>query len=238
MPPTIISVLEKLLSQAELVTLGGRKIVIKRYTSEAGLLKWYIAAAVSVGGKIYPFATDPQERMSREAALFRSRVNGVNFPEVILVNYVSRELYREYVEGRQPNPVSCSDIAEVARALSRLHSANWSLGDSKYTNFLISERGPYVIDGEQATGAFEPSKGAWDLLMLLSTISISGYSAFVIDHRLYSDILDCAMSAYAEGEPGIARDVLEKLATIQYKALITALIPFPLSVILLKWLGK
>lgn len=241
MPSAFISAIEKLLSQAEPISVGGRKIVVKRYTSEAGILKWYIAAAVSVGGKIYPFATDPHERMAREVALFRSGVEGIKFPQVILVNYILREVYREYVEGRLPDPASCSDISRIAMALSRLHSANWSLGDSKYTNFLITERGLYIIDGEQATSAFDPAKGAWDLLTFLSTISISGYSTFVMDYKLYNDILDCAINAYAENEAKAMGGAIDKLTAIHYKALVAALIPFPLSVILLnklKWLGK
>ena len=66
--------IDKLISQAEVITFEGRKAIKKVFTSEVGIIKWLPLALLL--RPVYPFTLDPRERFKRELNFFNLGASG------------------------------------------------------------------------------------------------------------------------------------------------------------------
>ena len=163
--------LDDILKQTTIEERDGRKVVIKIYRKETGIVKWFIIKSLSLPLQLYPFTFMARERMRREIDFFQSRPGGVLTPEIYDVNWSELYIVREYVEGEWFNYKDKAEVyRDVAKTIARIHESGYALGDSKFTNFLRSSKGIYVVDAEQSIPSRDKNHMAWDLLVLLITL--------------------------------------------------------------------
>ncbi len=160
------------MGQIEVIESNGRRIVKKKYSSEPGLVKWFIIKSLSLPLQIYPYTLSSRERMKREIEFFQEKPGGVYTPSVIEVDWENLVLYREYVDGEPMVPgITIDKIKCVADALYSIHSSGYCMGDSKHNNFLYAgDDRVYVIDAEQSTRCKRDYMKAWDLIVFITTI--------------------------------------------------------------------
>ncbi len=165
-------VIDKLISQAEVVIIDNRKYVKKKYGKEVGILKW-LPPAIFLRS-IYPFTLEPRERMRREIEFLSQSWGYLGVPRVLTYDESKLELVREYVEGDPLDYRSDTSPKLLGNALREIHLRGYALGDVKPTNFIVSKEGDiYVIDAEQATKTDDPSIKCWDLM---ATLLLASYS--------------------------------------------------------------
>ncbi|MCS7099506.1 MAG: hypothetical protein RMH84_00265 [Sulfolobales archaeon] len=165
--------LDILIAQSEIREVGGRKVVVKKFTSEIGLLKW-LPPAIFLRAS-YPFAIAPRERFKRETKFMEfGEWSGFRVPRILSTDEVELVVVREYVEGEVVRCDRVADVRTLGKVLAEVHSRGFSLGDVKPTNFLISGSVPYVIDAEQST-RFREDMGSWDLVVVAFFISLASY---------------------------------------------------------------
>jgi len=162
----LITLLDKIVSQAEVVEKSGVKYVLKKFTGETSF-KWFPLSTFL--GFVYPFTYDPLERLERELSFF-SKKWGFKTPKIVEVDKENHRILREYVEGRALD--IDTDADKLGRVLGEVHREGWALGDVKLTNFLIgNDNSIYVIDAEQAISEAETQHMAWDLYLVLLMVS-------------------------------------------------------------------
>ncbi len=179
----IASILDKMISQSEIVTSPqGGKVVIKKFGKEVGKVKWFpIATILKV---VYPFELSPKERLQRELRFFSKAWSFFRTPKVLSFNTQELTITREYVDGRVPDLLKDAEV--LANALAEIHSSCWALGDVKHTNFVITKENLlYVVDAEQAISEATSLNKAWDILLLTL---IASYN-FIASPQNFSEFL-------------------------------------------------
>lgn len=216
-------------SQSRLVMFSGKIYVEKTYAAEPGIIKWYLVTVSNLAVGVYPFKLKPPERLEQEVAFMRSKDTCFNKPELILVDYINLRLLREFVKGKGYSFQAPSLVHYlIAREIGKCHERGWAFGDSKITNFLYDDEKLYVIDAEQATSNGKPEYYAWDLLVLVSTLSIDGYVKALYSETNRERVFDNIVRGYLDGNSN-GLEVLKLLKTNYFKSLLYLLVPFPLS---------
>lgn len=159
----LVALLDKMVSQSEIIEESGVKYVLKSFTGEKSSLKWFPLSTFL--GFVYPFTYDPDERLKRELAFFSKEWEFFKTPKIVRVDEENRKILREYVDGRALD--IDIDANKLGRVLGKIHKEGWALGDVKLTNFLVDENDLiYVIDAEQAVSRAETLHMAWDLYLI------------------------------------------------------------------------
>lgn len=212
--------IDRLISQSEIVIINGKKYVKKRYLKEVGIIKWIpptILFRVS-----YPFTLSPRERFKRELNFMTYGWHGfVKTPKLVSTDEERLEILREYVEGDVINYLR--DSEPLGRALSLIHKEGWALGDVKPTNFLVNESSThvYVIDAEQSVRTDDLTHKAWDVAL---SAFFASY-AYLSNLTAYENFLQEFLREYTRRwEGGIA--VLRELSSMRFGG-IFLIMPLP-----------
>ena len=148
---SIIEYLDYFSKQTQIYKLNGKKLVIKNYKKETGILKWLVINATNLTINIYPFAFQPLKRLERECFFFKEAPKIFSKPKIYLTDFVKLKLVREYVEGVSYSSIlDEAEFRKLGNRLCRLHLEGWALGDSKISNFVSRGRGIYIVDAEEA----------------------------------------------------------------------------------------
>ncbi len=181
-----VETLDILIAQSEVRDLGGVRVVVKRFSSEIGLLKW-LPPAIFLRAS-YPFTLVPRERFKRELRFMTFEGwQGFRVPKIVSVDEEELVVVREFVEGE---PLRCDkpeDAATLGRVLAEVHSKGFSMGDAKPTNLLISGGVPYVVDAEQSV-PFREDWGGWDLAVAAFFISLVNYAEVSKFRELFGEL--------------------------------------------------
>jgi len=144
----------------------------KKYT-EIDRLKWMpVDFWVNRGGS---FIIPPKARLSNEYKnLLLLKKLGFNAPNIIAVDWGTRAILREYIEGstfsslltQKTTVVDKNKIMyELGKELATLHSYDICLMDAKPVNIILDKNGKiYFLDLEQATTGKDLS---WDLSVII-----------------------------------------------------------------------
>lgn len=221
--------IDNIYKQTKYLMIDSNLYVIKDYASEIGLFKWHIITLSNLAVKIYPFTQDPLERMKREVTFYRAPITCICKPDLILVDYVGLRTIRGFIKGDMYDFNAPVNIHyEIGRSLGRCHEEGWVFGDTKITNYMVSQGRIYLIDAEQALMERNTRYEAWDLLVLISTLTINGYVKALTDDQQYERIIRSIFKGYLEGNvEGI--EVLKSLKSGEFKLLSYLLVPFPLN---------
>lgn len=148
------------------------RFVVKHFASVKAM-KW-TAMNVWVAG-IKKFQVDPSTRLGREYIAIRYiKTIGFDAPTILAVVLDKRLLITKYIEGEMLGDIidsvlqnKSSDttmITQFGKALSRLHADGCTVGDTKASNMLVSNRRIYFTDLEQfAFGDEKP----WDVVCFI-----------------------------------------------------------------------
>ncbi len=160
--------LSPLIEQIEIVEREGKSIVVKRYGSVPGILKWLIVTVPPIA-MYYPLETSPTTRMIREETFLRKPPKNITVPKILSIDYLNLVMEREYVEGRHPVLQSTDDLSRIGEALGLIHAQDYCLGDTRIENFLLTPQGTVcIVDAEQSlTDCNKQTYKMWDLLLLL-----------------------------------------------------------------------
>lgn len=239
MKTSLISFLDELSRQTEYYIVGDKIYVVKKYASELGVLKWFLITTSNLAVRKYPFEQDPFERLKREVGFLQYSEKCFNKPKVILVDFSSSVLIREFVKGETYSYNAPRAVHHnVGRELGNCHEEGWALGDSKITNFVYTtDNSIYIIDAEQATMNYSDEYAAWDLLVLASTLTVDGYWRAIYNKEIYEEIVEGVLSGYCDGYAS-AKRVLKRLLSLEYRPLIYLLIPFPFNYVFTKKIEK
>ncbi|MCX8185138.1 MAG: hypothetical protein RMI56_03640 [Sulfolobales archaeon] len=184
--------LDFLITQSEIREIGGKKLVIKKFTSEIGLLKWLPPAILLRAS--YPFTITPRERFKREVGFMEFKDwSELRVPKILSVDESELVITREYIEGKIVRCDKLADVRILGRVLAEVHNRGFSMGDVKPSNFLISGSVPYVIDAEQST-QFREDMGSWDLAVAAFFISLASY----IDTEKFRKLFNEFSNSYLE----------------------------------------
>jgi Kae1-associated kinase Bud32 len=152
------------------ISEGGHEssMVVKNF-SDVRSLKWALLGVWAAAAN--KFTMTPLARLEREYAVTRAlRKSGVMVPAIIAVSPDVRILVKEYIEG--PTLAKVIDdffkgdrsglecVRAYGRLLAKVHRAGYSLGDAKASNVVVSYRGLFLTDLEQADRRGDK---AWDL---------------------------------------------------------------------------
>jgi tRNA A-37 threonylcarbamoyl transferase component Bud32 len=155
-----------------------KKLLIKRFKDWSGI-KWFPLNIWALGAR--SFAVLGRARLEREIATSELlRKEGFYVPRILHVSHGKGLVFMEYIDGqnlsftlrklatrgsREKAENELAIISKVGETLSRVHSINVALGDTKPENVLIDQTGKiYLIDFEQAST--EGDK-AWDVAEFL-----------------------------------------------------------------------
>lgn len=159
----LIALIDKMISQSEIIEKSGVKYVLKNFTGEKSSFKWFPLSTFL--GFIYPFTYDPTERLERELAFFSKKWDFLKTPKIVEVSRETCRVLREYIDGRALD--TDTDARRLGVVLGEVHKDGWALGDVKLTNFLIgNDDSVYIIDAEQAISGAEAQHMAWDLYLV------------------------------------------------------------------------
>lgn len=228
--PSIIEILNNFLSQIKIIEFNDKKIVIKEYSREYGLFKWFLLKTGSDISKTYPYTIDPYERMMRETVFFEEMNSLINVPNIFVKDWVNSLIIREYIDGDSSKPDYSDNLKNIAKIIASIHDYSYVLGDTKFYNFIKTSNKYYIIDAEQAIRSNNEKYMYWDLFVFI-TISIyyvinkyltkaTSISQYVINEFLLN---------YINERGSRALDVLKNYDSINYKSLIYILLPIPYS---------
>lgn len=155
-------------------------VVVKNY-SDVRSLKWALLGIWASSAKRFNMA--PMARLEREYSMTgRLRTAGAMVPSIIAVAPDERTMVKEFVPG--PTLASVIDgvfkggdeglraVSSYGKLVGRVHSAGYALGDAKASNVVVSEKGLYLTDLEQAVPGGDE---AWDVAeFLYYTSKLSG----------------------------------------------------------------
>lgn len=209
--------IDKLIAQVEVIELEGKKYVIKKFAKEVGVVKW-IPPTVFFRVN-YPFTLVPKERFDREVRFFEQEWTCFRTPKLYEKDPKNLIIVREFIDGK---PATYSHHSKkLGKFFAILHTHDWSLGDTKPTNFLVTEDGIlYIIDAEQAIPTDKDIHKAWDLML----------SSFFIAYRFlsnpdrYLEVLSEFINSYLH--EGGKLEVIEELTTAKFSGL-AILMPLP-----------
>jgi len=201
--------LDKLVSQAEIIEWAGMKAVKKRFTKHIGLLKWVPAAIVFRAA--YRFAVSPRERLRREVTFFSRGWGELLVPRVLSVDEDRFELVREFIDGRRLDPRK--DCRGLGTALGSVHGRGAALGDTKLSNFLVVEGRVAIIDAEQSLLDARPYEMGWDLLLTALFLALF----YITDTTAFRSCVEEFISAYVRA--GGRRDALDGVGSVRNSGL-------------------
>lgn len=201
--------LDKLVSQAEIIEWAGMKAVKKKFTKHIGLLKWVPAAIFFRAA--YRFAVSPGERMRREVSFFSRRWGELLVPRVFSVDEDKFELIREFINGRRLDPRK--DCGALGTALGSVHGRGAALGDTKLSNFLVIDNIIAVIDAEQSLLDARPYEMGWDLLLTALFLALF----YIADTTAFRSCAEDLISAYVSA--GGRRDALDGVGSVRNSGL-------------------
>jgi len=226
----ILELLDSFSRQVDVVAIDSRKLVVKEYGSERGLVKWFIVNLSAIPIGVYPFALNPVNRMEREVGFLRGHTRGFLKPELYVVDYVGKRIVRSYVEGEKLSYHSKPEVfSEFGRSLSELHCSGWALGDTKISNFIYNGKGVYIVDAEQSLKTDSIEHYAWDLVVFLSTLGISCYSNCAINPYFYEERVEGFLKGYLESPCSRVSDAVGAVRNGNTRILLYLLVPFPLN---------
>ncbi len=215
--------IDVLIAQSEVREINGVKVVMKKFTSEIGLLKW-LPPAIFLKVS-YPFALTPKERFEREMRFMSfSGWEGFKVPRILNADHENLIVIREYVEGE---PLSCDrrdNVVALGRILAEVHSKGFCLGDVKPTNFITNREAIYVIDAEQSV-YFREELGSWDLMVATFFISLANY----MNIDMFQELFEEFSRSYLESG-GLMRSYCDMLSP--RNAVLATFIPLPNLVVI------
>ena len=147
-------------------------VVIKNY-SDVRSLKWAFLGIWASAAK--RFSMTPMARLDREYEMTgRLRRAGILVPSILAVAPDERVLVKEFVRGPTLAQViydflggsaeGLDTVSAYATLMAAIHSAGMALGDAKASNVVISPRGLFLTDLEQALIDGDKS---WDIAEFL-----------------------------------------------------------------------
>jgi tRNA A-37 threonylcarbamoyl transferase component Bud32/predicted nucleotidyltransferase len=161
-------------STAKTVTITGGSQVryVFKHFADIRSVKWAFLNIWAPGMK---FSMSPQARMHREYdAGMKFRGAGVNTPKVIGAALDDKVLAKDYISGRplsifvekllRDGSADSEPVHEFGNGLGKVHAAGFALGDAKAENIIVTEKGQYFTDLEQAV---ENGDQAWDIAEFL-----------------------------------------------------------------------
>jgi len=155
-----------------------RRLLIKRFKDWSGI-KWFPLNIWALGART--FAVLGRARLERECAISELlQKEGFDVPRILHVSHSKRLVFMEYIDGKNLSftlrrlaassngekvEKELATIAKTGETLSRVHSLNVALGDTKPENVIVDATGKiYLLDFEQASS--EGDK-AWDVAEFL-----------------------------------------------------------------------
>ncbi len=229
--------LDEFFSQTRVLEIHGEKYIIKKYSRELGIIKWFIVKTASRILNIYPYASDPVERMRRETIFFISSDVDVKHPRIYLMDWINNIVIREYVPGEPISPLDRNVYPVIGEILARIHYSGYVLGDTKFFNFLRTpENEIYLIDAEQAIRSGDSKHRAWDLIVFIITIMyrLISLSSLVYPEK-YLDNIDAFIEAYSQHYEDY-RSIFEEFGRASISNVVMMLLPPPFNAYLLKTL--
>ncbi len=225
----ILDVMNEFFAQVRIVEINGNKYVLKEYESEHGLIKWFLIKTAGVTTKVYPYTMDPLERMVRETKFMDDVRDIVNTPKIILRDWIGRSIVREYVEGEPFKPTDDPrDYRGIAEVLAEIHRYGYALGDTKFYNFIRTDQGYYVIDGEQAIKTDDPSFMYWDIMVFTITVVYGLINTYLgRSLKIVPRVLEGFIKSYLENGGEYAYRVLSMYNKFNYITLTYVLLPIP-----------
>ncbi len=184
----------------EIYRAGGRRLVVKQYTSPSSI-KWVLASIASILSK--KFIVNSWERQYNEyhASILLASL-GVPHRRILVVDPISAVTVFEYVEGTPIIELAKKNhsLAETAyrltgRLLGVLHLNGIVMGDTKPDNYILSEGDDPIIvpiDLEQVRETQSIEERAWDVAMFVYFHGM-GYSR-IPDH--YIDLIRVFIKEY------------------------------------------
>ncbi|MEM4717302.1 MAG: hypothetical protein QXE81_00895 [Desulfurococcaceae archaeon] len=222
-----VELVDSISKQTRVIIVGKDIFIVKNYASEIGLMKWYIIALSNLTIKVYPFTQDPLERMDREAKFYKAHVKCIMKPEFYIVDYTNLKLIRNFIKGRTYSYTAPLGVHyEIGKCLGKCHEEGWVFGDTKVTNFVFSDTGVYIIDAEQAIEKYDSRYAAWDILVLISTLSTTGYFKALLDEHGFYRVISEILNGYKEGNRRFW-EVFANFRISEFKLLTYFLVPFP-----------
>lgn len=233
---SLIDIIEETIKQTYVIEENGRKYVIKYYSVEPGLVKWFIIKSLSIPLQIYPYVTGPRDRMNREIDFFNKKPGNVCTPKIIDIDWDNLFMKREYIEGKIFHPdMPHLRFVELAHILAKIHKAEYALGDSKYTNFIITDHGEiYVVDAEQAIETSNEIHYSWDLIIFtVTTLYSYGFLKDIED--LYSKLRSFYGSYIDYYNIDPVSNIIDK---VKLRTVFSILVPLPYNIQLINILKE
>lgn len=229
--------LDEFFSQTRVISIYNEKYIVKKYSRELGIIKWFIIKTASRILNIYPYVSDPEERMRRETIFFTSIDVDVKHPKIFLMDWINTTVIREYVPGEPISPIDKNVYPVIGEILARIHHSGYVLGDTKFLNFLRTPGGEiYLIDAEQAITSREYKHRAWDLIVFIITAMyrLISLSTLVYPEK-YLDYIDALINSYSQSFKDYPL-VFEEFGRASISNVVLMLLPPPFNAYLLKTL--
>lgn len=204
MQEIISKVLTSIYSQSEIIDIKeeGKKFILKEYLTNSSI-KWYLITPFFYFN--YPYVADPIKRMYREIDfLTHNWKDKIKVPKLIDYDIKNVYIIREFIDGKIPQ--TPNDFKKLGKTIKNIHGEGFSLGDTKYENFLIAnENEVFVIDAEQAIKTENRKFRAWDLLVLFLFTSYK----FIANINEYRESVIGFLEEY-DGERSVLESVLDR----------------------------
>ncbi|QQG49333.1 MAG: hypothetical protein HY247_03215 [archaeon] len=187
-------------------------VVVKTYT-DVRSLKWALLGIWASATQRFSMA--PMARLDREYGMsLRLKAAGLSVPSVLAVAPEERVLVKEFVSG--PTLASVIDsvfkgkedglahVSAYGALLASAHEKGLAIGDAKASNVVVSEKGLYLTDLEQA----QPSGDkAWDLAEFLYYTS-----KLSVKEDAMRKVAESFLQAYVKGgdRPSVAKAMSSK----------------------------
>jgi len=176
--------------------------------------------------------------MKREVSFFENSILN-NTPRIIVKDWLNKLIVREYLDGSTIDPLKHEDVIKIAKTFANIHEYGYSLGDSKYTNFIISNNSVYIVDAEQAIYTNRYEYMYWDIMVFLTTLIYSLIEKMNVKATSLSrNLIEIFINKYIEYGGERSERVLECYNRFNYKALIFILLPIPYSLYYVNALNK
>jgi tRNA A-37 threonylcarbamoyl transferase component Bud32 len=188
-------------------------VVLKNF-SDIRSLKWALLGVWAAAAN--KFRMTPLARLDREYAVTRAlRAAGVRVPAIIAVSPDVRILVKEFVVGEALSKAvdgfskagvgGLAQVAEYGRLMSKVHGAGYALGDAKASNVIVSPRGLFLTDLEQADPDGDRS---WDVAEFVY------YTAKLSNKEVaMKQVAQAFLQAYAADG---SREVISKASSVKY----------------------
>ncbi len=229
----LFEVLDNMFSQSKIIEINDQRYVLKNYNYEPGLIKWFLVKTANLIVKVYPYVLDPATRMNREIIFLRNIRNRIHAPRIILIDWMSKQIIREYIEGKPIDPSNQELYKVIGETLARIHLTGYVIGDAKYLNFIHADNIIYIIDGEQAIETNDKRYMAWDIAEFLITAIYHVLASKIITSKIIEKYTRLLINGYCEINTECS-NVLTNIYNTKIKKIIYLLLPIPYSIIMIK----